>query len=72
MAVGYPLPLTAGLLLVGLTFHHTMPVLLALCLLLVVVYQAFETCSADLIIDQLVVGFQVKRVEREISLYKYR
>ena len=38
---------------------------LALCLLLVVAYQAFETCSADLIIDQLVVGFQVQRVERE-------
>ena len=38
---------------------------LALCLLLVVIYQAFETRSADLIIDQLVVGFQVQRVERE-------
>jgi hypothetical protein len=38
---------------------------LALCLLLVVIYQAFEIRSADLIIDQLVVGFQVQRVERE-------
>ena len=44
---------------------------LALCLLLVVIYQAFETRSADLIIDQLVVGFQASaecrewKVERE-------